>query len=82
MAPPREESGNLLQKSTRGSYRIGIRNNRIGTNGFLTLRCLSVLDLDSILRAWMSKILLQQNRPDSDFHNVRFSAACEGIADG
>src|SRR4051794_37736957 len=56
----------LLQKSPRGSCRIRIRSTRIGTNGFLNLRCLFVLDLESILRAWMSKILLQQNRPDSE----------------
>jgi hypothetical protein len=43
-----------------------IRNNRIGTNGFLNQRCLLVLDLESISRARMSKILLQQNRPDSE----------------
>src|SRR3954447_16791570 len=69
----------LLQKSPRGSCRIRIRNNRIGTNGFLNLRCLFVLDLESILRAGMSKILLQQNRPFSDVAQCPLLRRCAGL---
>jgi hypothetical protein len=57
----------LLQKSPRRNCRIRIRNNRIGTNEFLNQRCLLAPDLESILLARMSKILLQQNRPFASF---------------
>src|SRR5258708_22325257 len=52
----------VLQKSPRRSCRIKIRNNRIGTNGFLNQRCALTPDLESILRTQTGKILLQQNR--------------------
>src|SRR5262249_56278562 len=50
--------GIVLQKSPRRSCGIEIRNNRIGANRC----CAFTLDLESILRARMRKIVLQHNR--------------------
>ena len=52
----------LLQKSPQRSCKRKIRNNGIGTNGFLNQRCALAPDLESILRARMSKIVFQQYR--------------------
>jgi hypothetical protein len=52
----------LSKKSPRTSCRIRIRNNRIGANGFLNQRCALAPDLESILRARMSKIVFRQHR--------------------
>src|SRR5262249_28345677 len=56
----------VLQKSPRRSCGIEIRNNRIGANEFLNRCCAFTLDLESILRARMRKIVLQHNPPNSD----------------
>ena len=62
-----DRSGSMLsKKSPRTSCRIEIRNNRIGANGFLNQRCALAPDLESILRARMRKIVLQQNLPAAD----------------
>src|SRR5436309_5599251 len=52
----------MLQKSSLRGCRIKICNNRIGANGFLNQRCALTPDLESILRAWTGKIVLQHNR--------------------
>jgi hypothetical protein len=52
----------LSKKSPRTSCRIRIRNNRIGANGFLSQRCALAPDLESILRARISKIVFRQYR--------------------
>src|SRR5262249_23600682 len=56
----------VLQKSPRRSCGIEIRNNRIGANEFLNRCCAFTLDLESILRARMRKIVLQHNPSNSD----------------
>src|SRR5262249_25126100 len=43
-----------------------MRNYRIGTNGFLNQRCALTPNLESILRARVRKIFLQQYRPKAD----------------
>ena len=55
-----------LKKSPRKICGIGIRNNRIEGNRFLNQRCALAPDLESILRAPMSKILFQQHRSLAD----------------
>src|SRR5215470_1749836 len=62
--------GILLQKSPRRSCGIEIRNNRIGANEFLNRCCAFTLDLDSILRARMRKIVLQHNRGRTDMRQI------------
>jgi hypothetical protein len=42
-----------------------MRNNRIGTNGFLNEHCVLAPDLESMLLARMRKIFLQQYRPEA-----------------
>src|SRR5436309_8054997 len=42
-----------------------MRNNRIGVNGFLNQPCALIPDLESIMRARMRKIVLQQNRHEA-----------------
>src|SRR2546429_7187049 len=56
----------VLQKSPWRSCKIKICNNRIGANGFLNQRCALTPDLESILRAWTGKIVLQHNLPGAD----------------
>src|SRR5262245_36380446 len=56
----------LSKKSPQTSCRIRIRNDRIGANGFLNQRCALAPDLESILRARMSKIVFRQHRPKAD----------------
>src|SRR5262249_47505269 len=56
----------LLQKSPSEHCGIEICNNRIGAEAFLNRCCALVGVLESLLRAWMLKILLQQNRPKAD----------------
>src|SRR4029079_4623221 len=53
--------GIVLQKSPRRGCRIEIRNNRIEAIELLNQCCASAPDLESILRARMSKIVLQHN---------------------
>jgi hypothetical protein len=55
----------VLQKSPRRGCRIEIRNNRIEAIELLNQCCASAPDLESILRARMSKIVLQHNRGSS-----------------
>src|SRR5437016_11189098 len=55
----------VLQKSSLRGCRIKICNNRIGANGFLNQRCALTPDLESILRAWTGKIVLQHNRHEA-----------------
>jgi hypothetical protein len=43
-----------------------MRNNRIGTNGFLNQHCAQTPDLESMLLARMRKIFLQQYLPQAD----------------
>src|SRR6266516_5418474 len=57
----------VLQKSSLRGCRIKICNNRIGANGFLNQRCALTPDLESILRAWTGKIVLQHNRHFATF---------------
>jgi hypothetical protein len=52
----------LLQKSPRRSCEIEMRNNRIRIVRFANQRCAFAPDLESILLAQLSKILLQQYR--------------------
>src|SRR5205807_10465227 len=59
----------VLQKSSLRGCRIKICNNRIGANGFLNQRCALTPDLESILRAWTGKIVLQHNRPREDIRS-------------
>jgi hypothetical protein len=47
-----------------------MRNNRIGANGFLNQRCALAPDLESILRARMSKIVFRQHRPVADSDGI------------
>src|SRR5215475_11628965 len=61
-APMSAKSWIVLQKSPRRSCGIEIRKNRIGANEFLNRCCAFTLDLESILRARMRKIVLQHNR--------------------
>src|SRR5262245_41835123 len=56
----------LSKKSPQTSCRIRIRNDRIGANGFLNQRCALAPDLESILRARMSKIVFRQHRSKGD----------------
>jgi len=56
----------LLQKSGRSSLGAKMRNNRIGTNGFLNQHCALAPDLESMLLARMRKIFLQQYLPKAD----------------
>ena len=67
----------LLQKSPQSLCRIEMRNNRIEPKGFLNQYYALEPDLESILRAPMSKILLQHNRHQADVPEppiyVRFS---------
>ena len=60
----------LSKKSPRTSCRIRIRNNRIGATEFLNQRCAMAPDLESILRAHMSKIVFRQHRPGADSEEV------------
>jgi hypothetical protein len=53
----------LLQKSPSRCCGIEIYNNRIETHALLNQRCLFELDFESIFRAEMLKILLQQYLP-------------------
>jgi hypothetical protein len=53
----------LLQKLASISLRVKMRNNRIGTNGFLNQHCAFEPNLESMLLARMRKIFLQQNLP-------------------
>jgi hypothetical protein len=55
----------MLQKSARSSLQAKMRNNRIGTNGFLNQHCALAPDLESMLLARMRKIFLQQNLPQA-----------------
>ena len=50
---------------------IEIRNNRIGGDGFLNQRCVSVPAIESIFLARRPKILLQQNLPGTDIPATR-----------
>src|SRR5215831_7563052 len=61
----------------RGYTPIKIRNNRIGTNGFLNQRCALTPDLESILRARTGKIarIRKHNRGQSGHPSV--CACCE-----
>src|SRR5262245_1020968 len=52
----------VLQKSPRRLCEIGICNNRIGASVLLNHCCSFVLDLESMFRDQMPKILLQHNR--------------------
>ena len=63
----------LLKKSPRRSRGIGIRNNRIGENGYLNQRCVLAPDLESILRARMGKILFQQHRQEPNIDRAALS---------
>src|SRR5713226_4940655 len=63
----------MLQKSPWRSCRIRIGNNRIGANGFLNQRCALAPDLESILRARVSKIVFQQHRPFADMGLAGFA---------
>src|SRR5262245_63233 len=56
----------LSKKSPQTSCRIRIRNDRFRANGFLNQRCALAPDLESILRARMSKIVFRQHRPNPD----------------
>ena len=55
----------VLQKSPSGHRGMGICNDRIGARALLVLSCAVMRDLESMLRAGMRKILLQQNSPES-----------------
>ena len=55
----------LLQKSPQKFCETRISNNRIEAGKFLNQCCASTPDLESILRAQMGKIFLQQNRPEA-----------------
>src|SRR5437667_220279 len=59
--------------------RIKICNNRIGANGFLNQRCALTPDLESILRAWTGKIVLQHNLPMPDSCTAK--TRCPGCND-
>jgi hypothetical protein len=56
----------VLQKSPSGVCGIGICNNRIRRRAFLNLCYTLERDLESIFRAGMLKIVLQQYRPQAD----------------
>src|SRR5262245_62098129 len=60
----------LSKKSPQTSCRVRIRNDRIGANGFLNQRCALAPDLESILRARMSKIVFRQHRPAADIEPI------------
>src|SRR5262245_9576727 len=68
----------LSKKSPQTSCRIRIRNDRIGANGFLNQRCALAPDLESILRARMSKIVFRQHRPTADIHLVASASSAGG----
>jgi hypothetical protein len=55
----------LLQKSPQRLCEIRIGNNRIDAVKFLNQCCARAPDLESILRAQMGKIFLQQYRPEA-----------------
>jgi hypothetical protein len=55
----------LLQKSPHKICEMRIGNDRIGVGKFLNLCCAPGPDRESILRAQMGKIFLQQYRPQA-----------------
>src|SRR5215813_14420667 len=57
----------VLQKSPSRLCEIEICNNRIGASVLLNHCCSFVLDLESMFRDQMPKILLQHNRGEADF---------------